>query len=195
MVQKFVDFTCGEPPKRDIPAEKYVQKFAENDNAFLWKALHEAIYKCVISGNSIERFNNTLFAKIFFGVDDISNLNICPFEFSKNGILCVKRNINLRLLYSRYEVSDSIKATYNALYEMNDKTLGPDMNNVNKLITTFSNSSIKIGWNLKYNYSGNCNIYRQVPRYYAERATPYDMKCNREFMELLQMEHVYQTFE
>lgn len=126
----------------------------------MWKALHEAIYKCVISGDSIERFNNTLFAKIFFGVDDISNLNNCPFEFSKNGILCVKRNINLRLLYSRREVSDSIEATYNALYEMNDKTLGPDMNDVNKVITTFSNSSIKVGWNLKYNYSGNCNIYR-----------------------------------
>ena len=126
----------------------------------MWKALHEAIYKCDISGNSIERFNNTLFAKIFFGVDDISNLNTCPFEFSKNGILCVKRNINLRLLYSRREVSDSIKATYNALYEMNDKTLGPDMNDVNKVITTFSNSSIKIGWDLKYNYSGDCYIYR-----------------------------------
>lgn len=126
----------------------------------MWKALHEAIYKCVISGDSIERFNNTFFAKIFFGVDDISNLNTCPFEFSKNGILCVKRNINLRLLYSRREVSDSIEATYNALYEMNDKTLGPDMNDVNKVITTFSNSSIKVGWNLKYNYSGNCNTYR-----------------------------------
>ena len=107
----------------------------------------------------------------------------------------MKRNINLRLLYSRHKVSDSIKATYNALYEMNNKTLGPDMNNMNKVITTFSNSSIKIGWDLKYNYSGDFNIYRQVPRYYAERATPYDMKCNRAFMELLQMDHVYKTFE
>lgn len=42
---------------------------------------------CVATGDNIQLFNNVLFGKIFFGVNNMENIVKCPFVFNSNGVL------------------------------------------------------------------------------------------------------------
>ena len=98
---------------------------------------------CIETGDNIQTFDNVLFGKIFFGLDNIDSITNCPFVFDSNGVLKQVRSVSLRILNARYKKNESLHDTFTKLYKENFEQYGPSKNSNPKIIiTTFSRSSI-----------------------------------------------------
>ena len=74
---------------------------------------------CIETGDNIQTFNNMLFGKIFFGLDNIDSITNCPFVFDSNGVLKQVRSVSLRILNARYKKNESLHDTFTKLYKEN----------------------------------------------------------------------------